>query len=87
MTGDTPTISGTPRVGNTLTAVLGSWSPAPVTLAIQWYRDGKKISGAGEATYLITAADRGAKLSVAVTGTKPGFTADNEKSGSVRVAR
>jgi len=87
LAGDTPTISGTPRVGNTLTAVLGSWSPAPVTLAIQWYRDGKKISGAGEATYLITAADRGAKLSVAVTGTKPGFTAHNEKSGSVRVAR
>ena len=81
-----PTISGTPHVGSTLTAVTGTWSPAPVTLAIQWFRDGKKISGATAAGYVLVAADRGTKLTVTVTGSKPGFTSETETSSSVKVA-
>jgi carboxypeptidase family protein len=87
LTGVTPTISGTPRSGNTLTAVVGNWTPAPVTLAIQWYRDGNKISGATGTSYVITAIDRDRKLTVAVTGSKPGFTSATEKSRGVKVAR
>ena len=45
LTGVRPTISGTSHVGSTLTAVTGAWSPAPVSLAIQWLRDGKKDLG------------------------------------------
>jgi hypothetical protein len=74
-------------VGNTLTAVTGSWAPAPVTLAIQWYRDGKKIAGATTNSYLVTTSDRGANLSVVVTGSKPGFTAQTETSGALKLVK
>ena len=87
LTGVRPTISGTPQVGSTLTAVTGNWSPAPVTLAIQWLRDGKKIAGATAPDYVVVAADRGAKLTASVTGSKPGFTPDTETSATVKVAK
>lgn len=70
----TPTITGTARVGVKLTAVAGTWGPEPVTLAYQWLRAGAPIAGATKATYTAVAADRGRRLSVAVTGTKDGFT-------------
>jgi hypothetical protein len=87
LTGAKPTISGTPRVGSTLTVAVGTWAPAPVTLAIQWYRDGKKIRGATAGSYTLTASDRGAKVSVDVTGSKSGFTSTTEKSSSLKVAK
>ena len=34
----TPTITGTAKVGSTLTANPGTWGPSPVTLRYQWYR-------------------------------------------------
>jgi len=33
-----PTISGTPKVGQTLTADPGSWSGNPTSFAYQWQR-------------------------------------------------
>jgi len=86
LTGVRPTITGTAHVGSTLTAVVGNWQPAPVTIAIQWYRNGQKISGATHTGYVVTTSDRGAKLSVAVTGTEPGFTSRTETSGDLRIA-
>ncbi|HEY3544963.1 MAG TPA: hypothetical protein VGK17_02590 [Propionicimonas sp.] len=68
-----PTISGTPKVGATLTAVAGNWGPSPVTLTYRWYRGGKVVAGATRSTYGLVAADRGKKISVQVTGAKPGF--------------
>jgi len=66
----TPTISGTTKVGSTLTAKPGTWAPAPVTLKYQWLRDGKAISGATKATYKLVSADKGKKITVKVTGSK-----------------
>ena len=70
----TPTITGTAAVGKTLTAVPGGWAPAPVTLAYQWRRDGKAIAGATGVGYPVAADDLGTRLSVTVTGSKPGHT-------------
>jgi len=71
----TPTIAGTPRVGNTLTATTGTWTPAPVALSSSWLRDGVAIEPAQTgSTYSLTEADLGATISVAVTGTKSGYT-------------
>ncbi len=69
-----PTVSGTMRVGQRLTAVAGTWGPAPVSLSYQWYRQGAAIAGAVDSTYTTTAADRGFYLTVRVTGAKPGYT-------------
>lgn len=74
LTGPTPTISGTAKVGYTLTAKPGTWSPSPVTLSYQWLRNGVAISGATASTYKLTSTDKGKRITVKVTGTKAGYT-------------
>jgi hypothetical protein len=69
----TPTISGAAKIGSTLTATVGTWAPAPDTLAIQWLRGGVAIPGATGATYKVAQADAGLKLSVQVTAAKGGY--------------
>lgn len=44
-----------------------------VTLSYQWLRGGKAIKGATKASYKLTAKDRGGRLSVRVTASKPGY--------------
>lgn len=78
----TPTISGTTKLGSTLTAKAGAWQPSPVTFKYQWKRDGKNISGASATTYKLAQADVGKKLSVAVTGSKPGYKTATKISAS-----
>lgn len=68
-----PLISGQAIVGGVLTANTGTWQPAPVALAYQWYRSGSAISGATAARYTATAEDKGKTLSVRVTGTKDAY--------------
>jgi len=69
----TPTISGTPRVGETLNASAGVWGPAPVALSYQWNRGGQPIAGQISSAYAVGAADSGTALSVTVSGTRPGY--------------
>ncbi|WLQ07102.1 S8 family serine peptidase [Arthrobacter oryzae] len=77
-----PTISGAPAVGSTLTAVPGTWTPAPDSLAYQWYRSGTAIAGATSAGYRLTDADLETTISVRVTGTASGYgTATAESAG------
>ena len=74
LSASTPTISGTKAVGSTLTAVPGTWGPAPVTLAYQWFRSGVAITGATASTFALTTSDKGKTLTVRVTGSKTGYT-------------
>ncbi len=69
----TPTITGTPTVGKTLTAAPGTWEPTDVSLDYQWYRGADKISGATQETYKLAAADKGKTVKVAVTGSLAGY--------------
>jgi hypothetical protein len=69
----TPTIDKAgPKVGETLTATAGDWSPS-ATLTHQWLRDGQPIAGATAATYTTVAADLGKPIAVRVTGTADGY--------------
>jgi hypothetical protein len=68
-----PTVSGTARVGQTLTADAGGWSGNPDSFAYQWQRcdaDGSNcgpIAGATGKTYPVRTADLGFRLRVQVT--------------------
>ncbi|KQW43086.1 hypothetical protein ASC77_22635 [Nocardioides sp. Root1257] len=76
-----PTVSGSPRVGSTLTAAPGSWTPTPDSFAFQWLRAGTPIGGATTASYAPVATDVGQTLSVRVTAVKAGFTSGTATSG------
>lgn len=81
-----PTVAGTKRVGRTVTARSGAWSPA-AHLAYRWTRDGKDIAKAVHATYHLTKKDAGHRVRVEVTGTAPGFSRLVRTSASYRVHR
>jgi len=68
----TPTISGTPKVATTLTAVPGIWD-AGVTLTYAWFVDGDVVAGATGSTYAVRTIDEGYSIKVIVTGTKAGY--------------
>lgn len=62
-----PTVTGTPRVGSTLTASPGTWEPEDASLSYQWLAANTPIAGATGTTYVPKPADMGKKLSVRVT--------------------
>jgi hypothetical protein len=76
----TPTISGTVKVGSTLTAASGTWGPAPVALSFAWSVGG--VAKATTATYKIVAADAGKIILVKVTGKKTGYTTVTKTSAA-----
>ena len=83
LTKATPKIKGTAKVGKTLTAKKGKWTSS-TSVSYQWYRNGKKISGATKATYKLKAADSGKKISVKATGKKTGYTTASKTSGKTK---
>ena len=80
-------IIGTAKAGNTLTAVTGPWTPAATSFTYQWYRNGAKISGATKYTYKVKSADKGKKLTVKITGHKPGYYPLGKLSAAKTVAK
>jgi hypothetical protein len=75
-------ITGTKRVGKTLTAKVGTWVPVPLFQTYQWYRNGKAITDATDSTYTVVAADRGKRLKVKVTATFVGYATASRTSKS-----
>jgi hypothetical protein len=73
-TAPTPTFTGPISVGSTLTAVTGTWAPAPDAFAYQWNRNGVAIISATSKSFTLTAADVGNKITVTVTASKSGYT-------------
>jgi hypothetical protein len=65
-------VTGTVKVGSVLAARPGVWTTGTV-FTYQWYRSGVPVSGAVSASYRPAAADAGKRMSVRVTGTKPGY--------------
>jgi Big-like domain-containing protein/uncharacterized protein DUF1565 len=71
-----PSISGTPTVGQTLSATLGTWlGSTPMTYSFGWVRCGSTggncspVSGTTSATYATTSADAGSTIRVTVNAT------------------
>lgn len=68
-----PTITGTPTVGQTLTANPGAWTEG-TTFSFLWYADGKEIVGQTGPTLTLTANEKGHKIWVTAIGSMPGYT-------------
>lgn len=88
-----PTIAGTPRQGQTLTASPGTWAgTAPITYGYQWLRcdagggNCATIPGATGQTYVATAADVGATLRVAVAARNSAGTSTVQSLATARIA-
>jgi hypothetical protein len=68
-----PTISGTDRAGETLTAASGSWNNSPTSFSYRWQRCNSSgagcdnISGATNQTYQLQKSDTGRRVRVSVT--------------------
>lgn len=86
LSASTPEITGSAKVGKTLTARAGTWTEG-TRLSYQWLNGGKAISGATKATYTVTRADRGDRLTVRVTGSLAGYDTTSRTSSAVRIAR
>ncbi len=80
-----PSITGTPRVGSTLTASPGSYRPTPATVSYQWTRDGVRIAGATSRTYRLKRADRGHKVLALVTVGKDPYRPATTASNALRI--
>ena len=94
-----PTVTGTFRVGQTLTASKGTWGGYPTpTFTYQWYVCHTaiisvrttvlsgwcgKIPGATRSTYKLTSAQRGKYVTVLVTGRSAGTTATSWLAKSI----
>lgn len=81
-----PIVTGTAAVGSTLGSRVTGWTPGP-RLTYRWYRDGRAIPGATHDHYRVTAADRGRRLTVTVTGERPGYTTTAATSGPTAAVR
>ena len=78
-----PTITGTPQVGATLTANVGTWNNRPLTYTYQWNSSvGGPILGATASTYVPVSGDVGNTLSVSVVATNSGGSSTPATSSS-----
>ena len=70
---EAPAITGTTKVGETLTATTGTWTGAGIVYTRQWQRCSAgsctAITGATGATYKLTAADAGKFVRIVITAT------------------
>jgi surface antigen len=81
--GKKPVIEGAAKVGKRLTAEAGDWKPGTVKLTYQWLRDGERIDGATKPAYTLKQADKGAKITVTVEGSRTGFASASKTSKAI----
>ncbi|WP_068112942.1 carboxypeptidase regulatory-like domain-containing protein [Nocardioides dokdonensis] len=75
-----PRITGTPRVGETLSTTDGTWTNEPTSFAYQWLADGVAIAGATRSTQQLSDAETGKRITVRVTASKAGLTSGTATS-------
>lgn len=91
-----PRISGSPVVGQTLTASQGSWNNNPTSFAFQWVRcpangglpNGSNCAAIGGATtnsYVVQSGDVGSRLRVRVTASNADGSATVASNATARV--
>jgi Ig domain of plant-specific actin-binding protein len=90
-----PSLSGTPKEGQTLTVCCGSWSGTqPITLAFRWVRCGVNgagpcdtITGATQQSYTLTAQEIGRTVQAFVTAANAYGTIETGTAASATVVR
>jgi surface antigen len=82
----TPT-PGLVRPGQTLALRAPVTTPAGAQVSVQWLRAGVAVPGSTGSTYVVSPADLGARISAAVTVTKPGYTPLAVRTSSTWVVR
>ncbi|KQV25779.1 MULTISPECIES: ExeM/NucH family extracellular endonuclease [unclassified Microcella] len=83
---ETAKVIGPVVIGKEARAKAPVLSVEGAELAYQWLRDGEPIEGATGATYLVTAADAGARIAVVVTANAPGYESASSESAERKVA-
>lgn len=81
-----PTISGTLKVGKTLTASPRTSAPTG-TRTYRWLRNGVAISGATKSTYQLATADKGKKVSVRVYYSQTAYDSTSRTSSRTATIR
>ena len=80
-----PVITGTTKVGATLTATEGTWRPGDVKVHYQWYANGQPVKRGRKATYQLGERRLGAVITVKTTATKLGYAAKTVSSAATPV--
>jgi hypothetical protein len=86
LTSAKPVIHGTPEVGEMLTVRHGHWSRG-TTFSYTWYAGPKAIKHQTSATLMLAKAQRGLRIRVRVTGTRPGYATASRTSARTRKVR
>src|SRR6266496_1173293 len=87
-----PSISGTPTVGQTLTASDGTWSNSPTSFAYHWLRCNGggnscvSVANGTQKTYTLVGADAGHTMRVRVTATNADGSSSAESAQTDSVA-
>lgn len=68
-----PVIQGEPTVGQPLTVLSGSWSPAAGMTRYQWLADGTRLPGATQDTFVPSSEQVGQKITVLQTAVHEGY--------------
>jgi len=87
VTQPTPSVSGTLVEDAVVTAKSASWKPAGATLSYKWKRDGVTIKNATAATYALTEADVGRKITVTTTAKAATFITASRTSSPTAVVK
>lgn len=83
-----PTITGTPKVGFSLSGSAGTWSATPTSTSFQWLADGAPVAGATTRTLKVGPALVGRRLTLQVTVTAEGLLdATATSAATAKVAR
>ncbi|MFI9485273.1 hypothetical protein ACIG47_02695 [Promicromonospora sp. NPDC052451] len=67
-------ITGTAKVGYTLKAVRGTWTPQPSVVKYQWKVGGVVVKGATGSSFKVPVSAKGKRIVVVVTGSRAGYT-------------
>ncbi len=68
-----PKITGTAKVGSTLTTSTGAWTPSGATFKYQWRQNGVNIAGATGPSLTLARAQQDKQIAVQVTATHLGY--------------
>ena len=83
-----PTISGTPQVGETLTAETSAIADEDgltnVSYSYQWTARGSNIAGATDSTYTLTSGEQGQTIQVRVTFTDDAYNSESLTSAATQ---